>query len=142
MSSSVFHHSFSLLVSCQEIFLKLGPSENPVKGEPTQVGRLEAFVIDQLHQAPGNSWGHVGSQTSEPTGHPDVGLNRMSAENWGAVVVVHIVVNRLARLQGGMFEPLEPRLKLGQNNLQIISIEGFNLSCLQGKQGKYVTSSQ
>ena len=142
MSSSVFHHSFSFLVSRQEVFLKLGPSENPVKGEPTHVGRLEAFVIDQLHQAPGNSWGHVSSKTSEPTGHPDVGLNRMSAENWGAVVVVHIVVNRLARLQGGMFEPLEPRLKLGQNNLQIISIEGFNLPCLQGKQVKCVTSSQ
>ena len=142
MSSSVFHHSFSLLVSRQEVFLKFSTSENPVKGEPTQVGRLEAFVIDQLHEAPGDSWGHVSSQTSEPTGHPDVGLNRVSAKNWGAVVVVHIVVNRLACLQGGMFEPLEPRLKLGKNNLQIISNEGFNLPCLQGKQGKCVTSSQ
>ena len=142
MSSSVLHHSFSLFVSRQEVFLEFGPSENSVKGEPTQVGRLKTFVIDQLHQAPCNGWGHVGSQTSEPTSHPDVGLNRVSAKNWGAVVVIHIVVNRLACLQGGMFEPLEPRLKLGKNNLQIISNEGFNLPCLQGKQGKCVTSSQ
>ena len=100
-------------MSCEEVFLKLSSCEDPVKGKPTQVNCLKAFVIDHLHEAPRNGRRHVSPQAPEPTGQPDMFLDWVPANYWTPIIVVDIVINRLASFQGRMFEALKPGLKQG-----------------------------